>query len=202
MKVAVIEYKAGNTHSVVHALRRVGAEPLLTADPAEITAAARVILPGQGEASHVMRALRDAELDEVVRGLRQPVLGICIGQQIFCEHTAEGDTRCLGIYPGARVEHFGKLTARRGLKIPHTGWNTLHGLKTPLFRGIAEGEYVYFVHSFCVPMNPWAAARTEYGGVSFAAAMQRDNFYATQFHPEKSGRVGEQILRNFLTLTA
>lgn len=199
--VAIVKYNAGNIRSVVNALRRLGVEPLVTDDPAELRAAERVIFPGQGEAGNTMAYLRRSGLDEVIRGLSQPVLGICIGQQLLCESSREGgDTSCLGVYPGASVEHFRSLWHGAPSKTPHIGWNTITCLQSPLFHGVREGDYVYFIHSYCVPASEWAIARTEYGGVVFSSAMRRGNFYATQFHPEKSGAVGERILHNFIHL--
>ena len=207
MKVAVVKYNAGNIFSVVHALKRLGVEPLLTDSPIELRSADRVIFPGQGEASNAMHYLREHGLDEVIRSLTQPVLGICIGQQLMCRHSEEGDTDCLGIF-NAEVKRF--IPQKHEDKIPHMGWNTV-ALRTlsnsPLkgedrkspFKGDLEGLFVYFVHSFYVPVCEHTAAVAEYIH-PFSAAMQKDNFYATQFHPEKSGAVGQQILRNFLEL--
>ena len=197
MSVAVIRYNAGNIRSVENALRRIGVQPVVTDDPAEIRAAERVIFPGQGEASNTMEYLRRSGLDAVIRSLTQPVLGICIGQQLLCAHSEEGDVECLGLYPGTPVRHFSSLWSEPA-KIPHIGWNTVRGLSSPLFSGIEEGSFVYFIHSYCVPLSPFTIARTEYGGVEFSAAMRHRNFYATQFHPEKSGSIGEQLLRNFI----
>ncbi len=215
MKVAVVKYNAGNIFSVVHALKRLGVEPLLTDSPEYLWSADRVIFPGQGEASGAMHYLRERGLDEVIRSLKQPVLGICIGQQLMCRHSEEGDVDCLGIFD-AEVKRFVPL--RHEEKIPHMGWNsiaapsplplcgsTTAAVTSPLFkalpqRGSREGApFVYFVHSFYVPVCKETAAITHYIH-PFSAAMQKDNFFATQFHPEKSGKVGQQILRNFLKL--
>ena len=199
MKVAVVKYNAGNIRSVINALRRLGVEPVLTDDADELRGADRVLFPGQGEARQAMTYLRHHHLDEVLRSLTQPVLGICIGQQLLCSHSEEGDTPCLGIFP-AVVRRF--QPRRHEDKVPHMGWNSLHfgeGARSPLLRGIAEEAYVYFVHSYYVPVCPWTATETMYIQ-PFSAALHRDNFYATQFHPEKSGSVGERILRNFLEL--
>ena len=204
MKVAVVKYNAGNIFSVIHALQRLGVEPLLTDSPEELRSADRVIFPGQGEASGAMHYLRERGLDRVITSLTQPVLGICIGQQLMCRHSEEGDVDCLGIFD-ADVKRFVPL--RHEDKIPHMGWNSLHNLsnspfkentKSP-FKGDLEGLFVYFVHSYYVPVCKETAAVTEYIH-PFSSAMQKDNFFATQFHPEKSGAVGQRILKNFLEL--
>lgn len=199
MKVAVVKYNAGNIFSVIHALQRMGVEPLLTDNAEELRSADRVIFPGQGEASNAMHYLRERGLDRIIPSLTNPVLGICIGQQLMCRHSEEGDVDCLGIFD-AEVKRFVPL--RHEDKIPHMGWNTLHPVQgesgSSLFEGL-DGKFVYFVHSYYVPVCQHTAAVTEYIH-PFSAAMQKDNFFATQFHPEKSGRVGQQILRNFLEL--
>ena len=199
MKVAVIKYNAGNICSVVNALRRVGVEPCVTDDPAVIRAADRVIFPGQGSAAPTMAYLQESGLDAVIATLTQPVLGICIGQQLLCGHSDEGDTDCLGVFPDTRVQKFVAPFGEK-LKVPHMGWNSVEELSSPLFDGLNEGDFVYFVHSYYVPASPLSIATTEYGGVRFSSAMRRGNFYATQFHPEKSGDVGERIIRNFIHL--
>lgn len=200
MNVAVIKYNAGNIRSVVNALRRVGVEPLVTDEPELLRRAERVIFPGQGEAATTMEYLRQSGLDALISQLTQPVLGICIGQQLLCSHSDEGDTPCLGVYPQTRVQHFSTLQPGFPCKVPHVGWNTIEQLHSPLFHGIPEGAFVYFVHSYCVPLSPYAIARTCYGGVLFSSAMRYRNFYATQFHPEKSGAIGERLLHNFIHL--
>lgn len=201
MKVAVIKYNAGNIQSVDYALRRLGIEASVTADPVEIKAADRVIFPGVGEASTTMAYLRQHRLDELITGLRQPVLGICLGLQLMCRHSEEGDTKCLGIFD----ENVRKFTLQHELlpsmKIPHMGWNTIYGLKSDLFDPAMEGEYCYFVHSFYATTGAGTAACCSYPE-PFSAALQKENFYAVQFHPEKSGKTGARILENFINLKA
>ena len=199
MKTAIIQYNAGNICSVINALRRIGVDPLVTSNPEEIRSADRVIFPGQGEAATTIAHLKRTGLDRIITELRQPVLGICIGQQLLCEHSDEGNTPCLNIFEGSRVQ---KFVAPEGvnLKVPHMGWNTIENTSSPLFKNLAPESYVYFVHSFYAPVCEWTIAETTYGGIPFSAAMQRGNFFATQFHPEKSGTVGEQILTNFMQL--
>ena len=195
MNVAIVKYNAGNIYSVVNALKRMGIDPLLTDDAEQLQKADRVLFPGQGEASGAMEYLKARRLDEVIRNLRQPVLGICIGQQLLCRHLEEGDTDCIGIFD-AEVKRF--QPARHEDKVPCMGWNWLHDTKSPLMQGI-EGEYVYFVHSYYVPVCSETIATADYI-LPYSAAMHKDNFYTCQFHPEKSGRVGEQIIKNFLSI--
>lgn len=194
MKVAVVKYNAGNIQSVMNALRRVGVDPVLTDNPVELRKADRVIFPGQGEASHAMEYLQTRGLDQVIKSLTQPVLGICIGQQLMCEHSEEGNVDCLGIFP-AQVLRF--HPQKHEQKVPHMGWNQLENVQDPLLEGINEGAFVYFVHSFYVPTTDYTIATTNHI-LSFSSAMRKGNFMATQFHPEKSGSVGERILTNFL----
>ncbi|MCD8310034.1 MAG: imidazole glycerol phosphate synthase subunit HisH [Prevotellaceae bacterium] len=196
MGVAIVKYNAGNIYSVLHALRRLGVEPSLTDDPESLRRADKVLFPGQGEAGHVMAYLQSHHLDEVMRSLTQPVLGICIGQQLLCRHSEEGDVECLGVFD-VPVRRF--IPKERAQKVPHMGWNDIHPCGSKLFEGIVASEYVYFVHSYYVPVCPWTIAKADYIH-PFSAALQKENFYATQFHPEKSGSVGERILRNFLAL--
>ena len=196
MNVAIIKYNAGNIYSVDYALKRLGITPRITADAEELRAADKVIFPGVGEASTTMNYLREHGLDDVIRSLRQPVLGICLGMQLLCRASEEGETACLGIFD-TEVKRF--VARKHEDKIPHMGWNTITEVQDGLFTPAEEGQFVYFVHSFYVPLNPWTAATTDYIQ-PFSAALHRDNFYATQFHPEKSGSVGERILKNFLTL--
>ena len=209
MQVAIVKYNAGNVYSVVNALRRLGVEPLLTDDPQQLRQADRVLFPGQGEAAGAMAYLRQRGLDEVIRSLTQPVLGICIGQQLLCRHSEEGDVDCLGIFD-AEVRRF--RPTRHEDKVPCMGWNMIapapssQGEENTLFRGLfpspgnLEGlPYVYFVHSYYVPVCEDTIATADYVQ-PYSAAMHKDNFYACQFHPEKSGSVGERILRNFLEM--
>ena len=195
MKVAIVKYNAGNIYSVVHALKRLGVEPVVTDDAATMRSADRVLFPGQGEASQAMSYLRQHGLDEVIRSLRQPVLGICIGQQLMCRHSEEGDTDCLGIFP---VDVLKFRPTRHEDKVPHMGWNELRTMSDERWK-MENGSFVYFVHSFYVPVCEFTSAVTDYI-IPFSAALHRDNFFATQFHPEKSGAVGEHILRMFLEL--
>lgn len=198
MNVAIIKYNAGNIHSVVNSLRRLGVEPLLTDNAEELARADRVLLPGQGEAGCAMGCLREHGLDMVICDLKQPVLGICIGQQLLCRHSEEGDVDCLGIFD-AEVKRFSP--SRHEDKVPAMGWNSLYDVRTPLFKGIDENEYVYFVHSYYVPLCSETIAVTDYIQ-PYSAAMNVRNFYATQFHPEKSGDTGSRILQNFLDMDA
>ena len=198
MKVSIVKYNAGNVFSVINALKRLGVDPLLTDDAEQLMKADRVIFPGQGEASNAMSYLRSHGLDKVICGLKQPVLGICIGQQLLCRHSEEGDTDCLGIFP-MEVKRF--VPQSHEDKIPQMGWNSLSFKEEfPLFKGLNDGDFVYFVHSFYVPLHEeYTIAKTHFT-LDYSSAIHKDNFYATQFHPEKSGRVGEQILRNFLDI--
>jgi len=193
MRIVIIKYNAGNIHSVRLALQRLGIDPLVSDDPEQIRAADKVIFPGVGEASSALQYLQEHYLDEIIIELKQPILGICLGLQLMCSHSQENDTPCLGIFD-CPVLKFPPTH-----KVPHMGWNTIVDLQGPLFEGIAEGSYVYFVHSYYACANGAIIARTEYS-VPFAAALYKDNFYAVQFHPEKSGSIGEQILRNFIQL--
>lgn len=195
MSIAIVKYNAGNVRSVQFALQRLGVEALWTDEPDALRAADKVIFPGVGEASSAMQYLRERGLDAVLRGLRQPVLGICLGLQLFCRYSEEGDTSCLGIFD-VEVRRF----RSPGLKVPHIGWNTLSNLREPLFEGVQDGNFAYFVHSFYAEMHPdFIAAQADYD-VPFSAALQRENFFAVQFHPEKSGETGQRILKNFLKL--
>lgn len=196
MKVAVIKYNAGNIRSVDYALRRLGVEAVITADEAVLRAADKVIFPGVGEAETTMRFLRACGMDRLLKELRQPVLGICLGMQLMCRRSEEGNVDCLGIFD-ADVRRF--VSQRHEDKVPHIGWNTIAQTGSGLFKGFTKEEFVYFVHSYYVPLNDCTAAVTDYI-LPFSAALHKDNYYATQFHPEKSGSVGERILQNFLEL--
>jgi glutamine amidotransferase len=193
--VAIIDYKMGNLRSVENALKRLSAEFCVTADAAVIRAADRVLLPGVGNAAEAMHNLREAGLVEVIRSLRRPVLGICVGMQVMCRHSEEGDTPCLGIFD-SRVKRF-EPTAE--IKVPHMGWNKIGNLESKLFKGLEGGSYVYYVHSYYPELCPDTIATSTHG-VMFSAALKYENFYGTQFHPEKSGDVGERIIENFLKL--
>ena len=199
MKIVIIKYNAGNIRSVNNALLRLGYEAEITADPEKIKAADKVIFPGVGEASTTMAYLRDTGLDEVIIGLKQPVLGICLGMQLMCSYSEEGDVQCLNIFD-EKVRKF-QLPKNNdaNIKIPHMGWNKIMQVQAPLFDASLEGEYVYFVHSFYVALGADTAATTNYIQ-PYSSALQKNNFYATQFHPEKSGSIGERILANFLKL--
>lgn len=194
--IALIDYDAGNTCSVMNALKRVGVEFILTDQAAKIRNADKVIFPGVGHAASAMRALQKKNLDELIPSLTQPVLGICVGLQLMCESSEEGNVNCLGIIPG-RVKRFDESN---GIKVPHMGWNTVHAFaEDPIWRGVQTNDHFYFVHSYYVPQSDYAIATCEYD-VSFAAAIRKDNFWGVQFHAEKSGDVGERVLRNFLEM--
>jgi glutamine amidotransferase len=194
MQIAIVKYNAGNVESVKNALNRLGVEPILTDDAETLKSADRVIFPGVGEASSAMKYLRERNLDAVVKSLRQPVLGICLGMQLLCESSDENDTICLGILP-YRVRKF----ASGELKVPQMGWNNIFDLQSDLFAGVDENSYVYFVHSYYVESGNETTAMCDYG-LKFSAAIRRENFYAVQFHAEKSGAAGARILENFLKI--
>lgn len=199
MKVAIIKYNAGNIQSVDYALKRLGVYASVTADPAEIRAADRVIFPGVGEASTTMAYLRAHKLDQLIVDLKQPVLGICLGLQLMCRHSEEGEVDCLGIFDETVKKFVLQRDLLPAMKVPHMGWNTISGLKSDLFDKSLEEQYCYFVHSYYATTGADTAAICSYPA-PFSAALQKDNFYAVQFHPEKSGKVGAKILENFLQL--
>lgn len=196
MKVSIIKYNAGNIFSVIKAFHRLGINPILTDDIETIKSSDKVILPGQGAATNTMKSLQEKGLDKVLLDLKQPVLGICIGQQLMCSESEEGKTKCLDLFhtPVLRFK-----PQKHEDKIPHMGWNNLLNLKSELFNGINENDYVYFVHSYYTPINNYTIATCNYIE-PFSAAMNYKNFYSTQFHPEKSGSIGERILHNFLEI--
>jgi glutamine amidotransferase len=196
MKLVIIKYNAGNIRSVLYALERIGASAVVTDDPAEVSGADKVIFPGVGEASTAMEYLRERALDVLIRGLRQPVLGICLGMQLMCSYSEENDTECLGIF-GETVKKFAPIEA--SLKVPQIGWNNIFELKSKLFDGVAENSYCYFVHGYYAALGDHTIARTDYVQ-PFSSGLHRDNFYGVQFHPEKSAQTGERILKNFLAL--
>ena len=194
MNLSIIKYNAGNIQSVMIALERLGVSAVVTDDVEEIKNADRVIFPGVGEASTAMDYLKEKKLDELIRDLKQPVLGICLGMQLLCDHSEENDTECLGIIP-VQVKRF----CDPQLKIPQMGWNSIHGLKTPLFKNIEEGSFIYNVHSYYAVDSEYSIATCNYG-LYYSAAIHKDNFYGVQFHTEKSADTGDRILRNFLSI--
>lgn len=196
MKIAVIKYNAGNIRSVDYALKRLGVEAVITADKEVLQSADKVIFPGVGEAETTMDHLRATGLDELIKNLKQPVLGVCLGMQLMCRYSEEGEAKCLNIFD-VDVKRF--IPQKHEDKVPHMGWNTICHVNSRLFDGFTKEEFVYFVHSFYVPTCEFTAAETNYIH-PFSAALHKDNFYATQFHPEKSGQTGERILRNFLDI--
>lgn len=195
MKLAIVKYNAGNIQSVLFALERLGIDAVVTDDSDVLQAADKVIFPGVGAARSAMESLQAKQLDVVIKNLQQPVLGICVGMQLLFAYSAENDTSCLGIIP-ASVRRF---AAESHLKVPQVGWNTITHLRSPLFAGIAENSFVYYVHSYYAEMNAWSIATTEYG-IPYCGAVQKDNFFGVQFHTEKSAETGDRILKNFLEL--
>jgi imidazole glycerol-phosphate synthase subunit HisH len=197
MKIAIIKYNAGNIMSVDYALQRLGVEAEVTADKERILSADKVIFPGVGEASTTMAYLKAQKLDELILSLKQPVFGICLGMQLLCSHSEENNVNCLGVFD-EKVKRFKAIQGEENVtKIPHMGWNSLRTFNSVLFKGINEGDFVYFVHSYYVAAGIDTAAYCDYI-LPFSAALQKNNFYATQFHPEKSGAVGSKILENFI----
>ena len=199
MKLAIIKYNAGNIRSVSFALERLGVEHFITADHEEIKKADKVIFPGVGEASSTMKYLKENNLDELIINLKQPVLGICLGMQLMCSHSEEGNVDCLGIFD-EKVKKFELPQPNPDLiKVPHMGWNSINDLNSALFDDSLQGKYVYFVHSYYVDLGEHTSSTTNYI-LPYSSALHKDNFYATQFHPEKSGDVGSKILQNFIEL--
>lgn len=194
MRVVIIKYNAGNIQSVLYALERIGVAATVSADPAEISNASRVIFPGVGEASSAMRYLDANGLSNLIRGLKQPVLGICLGMQLLCTHSEENDTPCLGIFE-EEVKKFRPEPV--SLKVPQIGWNNIYGLSSPLFEGIPENTYCYFVHGYFAALGAHSIARTDYVQ-PYSSGLHRNNFYGLQFHPEKSAAAGERMLKNFI----
>lgn len=196
MELAIVKYNAGNIQSVLYALERIGATATVTDDPAQLRAADKVIFPGVGEASTAMQYLRERKLDQLIKDLKQPVLGICLGMQLMCSYSEENDTQCMGIF-GEKVQQF--APGQEPLKVPQIGWNNIFDLRTDLFKNLKNGSYVYFVHGYYAALGPHTIAMADYV-LPYSAGLHRDNFYGVQFHPEKSAEAGEQILKNFLAI--
>ncbi|ACU59325.1 imidazole glycerol phosphate synthase subunit HisH [Chitinophaga pinensis] len=197
MKTVIIKYNAGNIRSVMFALDRIGVEGIVTDDPEAIKSADKVIFPGVGEASTAMNYLKERNLDKLIKELKQPVLGICLGMQLMCKHSEENNTPCLGIFD-VEVKRFTSPVDNL-LKIPQIGWNNITGLYSTMFEHVPENSYMYFVHSYYAALAPDTVATANYV-INYSAGLQKDNFYAVQFHPEKSATVGQKILENFLKL--
>ena len=197
--VAIIKYNAGNVQSVQYALQRLNVESMVTDNIEEIKKATKIIFPGVGHAAPAMQYLKERKLDELIISLTQPVLGICLGLQLMCKHSEEGDTRCLGIFD-EDVKLFAPPPLKGNFKVPQIGWNSIYDFHSELFEGLKQGDFVYAVHSYYAAMGNETVATTDYIQ-PYSAALQKDNFYAVQFHPEKSGAIGETILKNFITLT-
>jgi len=197
MKVAIIKYNAGNIQSVLFALERIGIEGIVTDDAEIIQSADKVIFPGVGEAQTAINYLKERKLDKLITSLKQPVLGICLGLQLLCDHSEENDTKCLGIFDGLILRKFNP--AEKIIKVPQIGWNNIYDLKSDLFKDVNDNEYGYFVHSYYAEPSRYTIATTDYIQ-AYSSALKKDNFYGVQFHPEKSGKMGEQILKNFLNI--
>jgi imidazole glycerol-phosphate synthase subunit HisH len=206
MKLAIIKYNAGNIQSVLNALDRLNVNAEVTGDAEKIMSADKVIFPGVGEASSAMRSLKENDLDKIIKGLKQPVLGICVGMQLLCAYSEENDTGCLNIiplkvkrFPTTPLSTFAANGQGTRLKVPQIGWNTIYGLQSALFKNIPDKSYIYNVHSFYAEDSEYTIAKCEYG-IEYAAAIKKDNFYGVQFHTEKSAEVGDKIIKNFLDL--
>ncbi len=193
MRVAIVRYNAGNIQSVLYSLERIGVTAEVTDDVELLRSADKVIFPGVGEASSSMKYLKERHLDTAIAGLKQPVLGICFGMQLMCAHSEEGNTDCLGIFD----EKLKKFSAINGVKVPQIGWNQIHDLRSPLFDGIGENAFCYFVHSYYAAIGPHTIGTAEYG-IRYSSALHKDNFWGVQYHPEKSAGIGERILKNFI----
>ncbi|OQP62323.1 imidazole glycerol phosphate synthase, glutamine amidotransferase subunit [Niastella vici] len=200
MDLVIIKYNAGNIQSVLYALERIGVSALVTDDYEKIQSAGKVIFPGVGEASSAMRYLKEHKLDTVIKNLQQPVLGICLGMQLMCAHSEENDTTCLGIFE-EQVKQFAPPAGEngKGIKVPQIGWNNIFNLKSALFSELPENSYCYFVHGYYAALGEHTIATADYIQ-PYSAALHKNNFYGAQFHPEKSAKAGEQILKNFLSL--
>jgi glutamine amidotransferase len=195
MNLAIIKYNAGNIQSVLNALERLGYNAIVTDERDKILGADKIIFPGVGEASSAMKSLQDNGLDSIIKELKQPVLGICVGMQLLCQHSEENDIDCLGIVP-VKVR---KFQSQEGLKVPQVGWNNIYNLKSALFKDVENNSFIYNVHSYYAEDSAWTIASCDYG-ITYAAAVQKDNFYGVQFHTEKSARTGDKIIQNFLNL--
>lgn len=193
MNVAIVDYGVGNIKSIQHSLDRIGVNHIYTMAQEEIISAEKVIFPGVGDASYAMRQLKNQNLDKLIPNLKQPFLGICLGMQLMCNSSEEGDTSCLGII-NSSVKKFNS----NNNKIPQIGWNNIKNLKTNLFKGVNENEFMYFVHTYYVPKSTYTISESSYG-LTYSSAINKDNFYGTQFHPEKSGLIGEKIIKNFIS---
>lgn len=193
MNIAIVKYNAGNVCSITNALNRLGIEPVITDNAEYLSTADKIIFPGVGEASSAMQYLKAHRLDDLIKNLKQPILGICLGMQLLCRFSEENNTDCLGIFD-LDVKKFSS-----SLKIPQIGWNSINNLSSELFKGINNDEFVYFVHSYYAEIGKNTIATTDYG-ISYSSALHKNNFYATQFHPEKSGIVGAKIIENFINL--
>lgn len=203
MKVSIVKYNAGNVQSVLFALERIGISATVTDDKEVLISSDKVIFPGVGEASSAMKYLKEKNLDTVIVNLNQPVLGICLGMQLMCSYSEEGNTNCLGIFDN-KIRRFlspfeGGAQRAGDVKVPQIGWNAIYGLKTNLYQNIKENEYMYFVHSYYAELSEYTIAKTNYG-IEYSSSLQKDNFYAAQFHPEKSSDTGQQLLENFIKL--
>lgn len=198
MQITIVKYNAGNIQSVLYALERIGVEAVVTDDHAQIKAADKVIFPGVGEASSAMRYLKERGLDEVLKNLHQPVLGVCLGMQLMCKYSEENKTECLGIFE-EEVKRFSPPLGDGGIKVPQIGWNNIYDLKTDLFKDVPNNSYCYCVHGYYAALGQHTIATTDYVQ-PYSSALHKNNFYGVQFHPEKSAKVGEQILRNFLNV--